>query len=129
MGATESSRSVADGGDYSRIGFANYVLLKLYSSRGLYYSAQFDSEENVFVRCLESQMLVKGSYYDENTGGGRGIRTPEHLSTLTVFKTAAFNHSAIPPATNVSNSGSLTQGKNATAPVRPGRQAVLAWQQ
>ncbi len=30
-------------------------------------------------------------------GGGRGIRTPERVSPLTVFKTAAFNHSAIPP--------------------------------
>ena len=35
--------------------------------------------------------LLKGS------GGGRGIRTPEGLTTLTVFKTAAFNRSAIPP--------------------------------
>ena len=33
----------------------------------------------------------------ENYGGGRGIRTPERLSTLTVFKTAGFNHSPIPP--------------------------------
>ena len=32
-------------------------------------------------------------------GGGRGIRTPESLSTLTVFKTGAFNRSAIPPFT------------------------------
>ena len=30
-------------------------------------------------------------------GGGRGIRTPEPLSGLTVFKTAGFNHSPIPP--------------------------------
>ena len=30
-------------------------------------------------------------------GGGRGIRTPERVTPLTVFKTAAFNHSAIPP--------------------------------
>ena len=29
--------------------------------------------------------------------GGRGIRTPEGLTTLTVFKTAAFDRSAIPP--------------------------------
>ena len=32
------------------------------------------------------------------TGGGRGIRTPERVTPLTVFKTAAFNHSAIPPS-------------------------------
>ena len=30
-------------------------------------------------------------------GGGRGIRTPERLTPLTVFKTAGFNHSPIPP--------------------------------
>ncbi len=33
------------------------------------------------------------------SGGGRGIRTPERVTPLTVFKTAAFNHSAIPPLT------------------------------
>jgi hypothetical protein len=32
-------------------------------------------------------------------GGGRGIRTPERVSPLTVFKTAGFNHSPIPPFT------------------------------
>jgi hypothetical protein len=31
------------------------------------------------------------------TGGGRGIRTPGRVSPSTVFKTAALNHSAIPP--------------------------------
>ena len=35
------------------------------------------------------------------SGGGRGIRTPERVSPLTVFKTAGFNHSPIPPATMV----------------------------
>jgi hypothetical protein len=30
-------------------------------------------------------------------GGERGIRTPEELAPLTVFKTAAFDHSAISP--------------------------------
>ena len=30
-------------------------------------------------------------------GGGGGIRTPETLSGLTVFKTAGFNHSPTPP--------------------------------
>ena len=29
--------------------------------------------------------------------GGGGIRTPETLSSLTVFKTVAFSHSATPP--------------------------------
>src|ERR1700730_8724712 len=31
------------------------------------------------------------------SGGGRGIRTPERVTPLTVFKTAGFNHSPIPP--------------------------------
>ena len=33
----------------------------------------------------------------EMFGGGRGIRTPGPLARTTVFKTAAFDHSAIPP--------------------------------
>jgi len=38
-------------------------------------------------------------YKDKNKihCGGREIRTPEGRKPLTVFKTAAFNHSAIPP--------------------------------
>jgi hypothetical protein len=32
-----------------------------------------------------------------NPGGERGIRTPEELAPLTVFKTAAFDRSAISP--------------------------------
>ena len=35
--------------------------------------------------------------YSPQSGGGRGIRTPERVSPLTVFKTAGFNHSPIPP--------------------------------
>ena len=31
-------------------------------------------------------------------GGGTGIRTLEGFNTLLVFKTSAFDHSAIPPA-------------------------------
>ena len=31
-------------------------------------------------------------------GGGGGIRTPERVAPLPVFKTGAFNHSATPPA-------------------------------
>ena len=40
-------------------------------------------------------------WYRLNSGGGRGIRTPVHLSTQTVFKTAGFNHSPIPPLTKL----------------------------
>ncbi len=40
---------------------------------------------------------VLSKFWNAGFGGGRGIRTPETLTGLTVFKTAAFNHSAIPP--------------------------------
>ena len=39
--------------------------------------------------------------FNQINGGGRGIRTPGTLTRSTVFKTAAFNHSAIPPALRV----------------------------
>jgi hypothetical protein len=35
--------------------------------------------------------------YFRRGGGGGGIRTPETLSGLTVFKTAGFNRSPTPP--------------------------------
>ena len=35
--------------------------------------------------------------YIRRGGGGGGIRTPETLSGLTVFKTAGFNRSPTPP--------------------------------
>jgi hypothetical protein len=41
--------------------------------------------------------LMAGSPNTVKDGGGGGIRTPETLSGLTVFKTAAFNLSATPP--------------------------------
>src|SRR6266853_1118726 len=42
-------------------------------------------------------VLVSTSITTSCNGGGRGIRTPGRVSPSTVFKTAAFNHSAIPP--------------------------------
>ena len=45
------------------------------------------------------------------SNGGRGIRTPERVTPLAVFKTAAFNHSAIPPATNLANLNCAVQGQ------------------
>jgi hypothetical protein len=47
----------------------------------------------------EKLTLLPSRQFMNGIGGGRGIRTPESLSTLTVFKTGAFNHSAIPPLT------------------------------
>ena len=48
---------------------------------------------------VSSERSVKdvSGLYNLFNGGGGGIRTPETLSGLTVFKTAAFNHSATPP--------------------------------
>ena len=42
------------------------------------------------------------------SGGGTGIRTPERVSPLTVFKTAAFDRSAIPPQDDNHPTGSIT---------------------
>jgi hypothetical protein len=41
------------------------------------------------------------------TGGGGGIRTPETLSGLTVFKTAGFNRSPTPPFPIITSAGVL----------------------
>ena len=39
------------------------------------------------------------TFQSELLSGGRGIRTPGDREASTVFKTAAFDHSAIPPKT------------------------------
>gem|GEM_PF-5897751 len=44
--------------------------------------------------------------YSKINGGGGGIRTPETLSGLTVFKTAGFNRSPTPPFLIVAYSAS-----------------------
>ena len=45
-------------------------------------------------RINEKLKMIK---YSEKNGGERGIRTPETLTRLPVFKTGAFNHSATSP--------------------------------
>ncbi len=44
-----------------------------------------------------SMFAGDGQFRENEAGGGRGIRTPGTLSSSTVFKTAALNHSTIPP--------------------------------
>ena len=48
---------------------------------------------------MSSERSVKdlSGPYNSVYGGGGGIRTPETLSSLTVFKTAGFNRSPTPP--------------------------------
>ena len=48
---------------------------------------------------MSSERSVKDVFgpYRLCVGGGGGIRTPETLSSLTVFKTAGFNRSPTPP--------------------------------
>ena len=55
---------------------------------------------------LTKGQLSKPTHTVRPHGGGRGIRTPGAREGSTVFKTAAFNHSAIPPAPGMSNRGS-----------------------
>jgi hypothetical protein len=45
------------------------------------------------------------------SGGGGGIRTPEGLAPLTVFKTAAFNRSATPPCSYPLKYPSIDKGR------------------
>ena len=45
--------------------------------------------------------------YPGFSGGGGGIRTPETLSSLTVFKTAGFNRSPTPPLLIVTHPASI----------------------
>src|SRR3569833_2555551 len=59
-----------------------------------------------YLKYTAAKGMAGGSEFGSRkigVGGGRGIRTPESLSTLTVFKTGAFNHSAIPPITMVAD--------------------------
>ncbi len=58
-------------------------------------------------------------------GGGRGIRTPERVTPLTVFKTAGFNHSPIPPFIIVADSlqAKLPVGARCTRLTRGSRSA------
>ena len=46
---------------------------------------------------LKCQQRLRNVCRTERSGGGGGIRTPETLSSLTVFKTAGFNRSPTPP--------------------------------
>src|SRR5580700_4256336 len=63
------------------------------------------SPSPVFVRNTEncghfrrySEQRCRVSLHLRLDGGGRGIRTPDTLSGITVFKTACFNRSHIPP--------------------------------
>jgi hypothetical protein len=45
--------------------------------------------------------VKKTSEINRLSGGGRGIRTPGTVARTTVFETAPFNHSGIPPRVEV----------------------------
>ena len=47
-------------------------------------------------RCFD--VASPANFQDRENGGEKGIRTPERVTPLTVFETAAFDHSAISPA-------------------------------
>ena len=58
---------------------------------------------DTFLNLIERDRLIPAAARATATGGGRGIRTPGTLSGSTVFKTAALNHSAIPPRRTTPN--------------------------
>ena len=51
--------------------------------------------ENDFVK--SDILKIFKDYVEKNSGGETGIRTQERVAPLPVFKTGAFNHSAISP--------------------------------
>ena len=70
------------------------------------YKTYYGAHEGAFlgIANLAGLRAVARSYWAATTrenhrldGGGGGIRTPETLSGLTVFKTAGFNRSPTPP--------------------------------
>ena len=48
-------------------------------------------------KIIDGGALLSSTANNRRGGGGGGIRTPETLSGLTVFKTAGFNRSPTPP--------------------------------
>src|SRR5712692_317347 len=86
------------------------------------------TKEPVKLRSSSSRLQRKRSLLNRHGGGG-GIRTPEALSSLTVFKTAAFNRSATPPLQSVRRkqrpanraNGSWTRKINLAGRLRGGR--------
>ena len=58
-----------------------------------------DAEAGTMRGQAASQAAAESSQVE--SGGGRGIRTPDTLSGTTVFKTVAINRSAIPPHATV----------------------------
>src|ERR1035438_6362924 len=79
-------------------------------------------------RGWHGKRLIAIDYEGDKGGGGRGIRTPERVTPLTVFKTAAFNGSAIPPSSIIRVSGRVLRIRpfvESKAPVSgPGRPTV-----
>ena len=43
------------------------------------------------------EAVPMNNFRQNGNGGEKGIRTPERVNPLTVFETAAFDHSAISP--------------------------------
>ena len=61
----------------------------------------------------------------DKSGGGRGIRTPERVAPLTVFKTAGFNHSPIPPSPRLAHPRPIRNGGLPHVVVRYSQERVL----
>ncbi len=61
--------------------------------------AQFTADSTQLYRTGGSNGTpsIRAPAIDDSVTGGGGIRTPETLSRLTVFKTVAFSRSATPP--------------------------------
>src|SRR5438552_3783140 len=82
----------------ARQALMKYTLIN--ESSGKTFLVIFDKEDEIVSRLREfarKQHLPAKSVKD----GGRGIRTPGALPSTTVFKTAGFSHSPIPPVLRI----------------------------
>ena len=57
----------------------------------------FDGPKQVLVDLSQRKVCFRASQTKNQSGGGRGIRTPGAVSGTVVFKTTRFNRSRIPP--------------------------------
>src|SRR6266851_10140380 len=63
----------------------------------------FDGPKQVLVDLSQRKVCFRASQTKNQSGGGRGIRTPGTVSGTVVFKTTRFNRSRIPPCFKIND--------------------------
>src|SRR5215472_17822306 len=85
-----------EGGIRTPVTLSGISVFKLRRNAGVSEAERSEAEAGVRSRNPDP---AKREKEPENAGGGRGIRTPDTLSGISVFKTDCFNRSHIPPLT------------------------------